>query len=241
MNCQHCRRPRHPRVYQNGVDSSGNKIIVDESGVGGRQTEPGECNRRSAAGLHECMKIELEFLREVRAGQAKTITKLHDDNQVLKKTVADMTVDLKKAEEREKCPLVKVPEFDWVAHAAEELKYWISRTFGIKIWSDTTERCTRILEEVIELAQAHSLPKELVYKLTERVYSREVGDQRQETAGVFTTLVAYAGATGTSLKEVTEAQMNVLRTTPVQHFRNKQLAKHADGVALSPEPAIGDV
>lgn len=241
MKCAHCLRPRHPRVYENGMDSSGNKIIVDESGVGGRQVEPGECNRRSAAGLHECMKIELEHLRQVRTTQAKTITKFHEDNQVLKKTVDALVVDIKKAEEREKHPLMKVPEFDWVVYAAEEMKYWISRTFGIKIWSDTTERCTRVLEEVIELAQAHSLPKELVYKLTERVYSREVGDQRQEAAGVFTTLVAYAGATGTSLKEVTEVQLNVLRNTPVQHFRNKQLAKHADGVALPPEPATGDV
>lgn len=228
-NCQYCQRPQTPRVFKDGTkDSEGHDIIVDESGVGGRQSLPGECNRRSAAGLHTCMQLELDLLRSIRPAQSITIQKQYESILTLRKTVQDLTTQLGESEGKK--------SIDWVTEVGVRLKLWVIKNFGSTSWTDSIERCLRLLEETIELAQAEGIPRHLVSRLANRVYGRPIGDRNQEVAGVATTLIAYARSNTISLEQVCNDQIRRIELTPVEHFRIKQSEKHAAGVGLFPEP-----
>lgn len=71
---------------------------------------------------------------------------------------------------------------------------WMKGTFTRAITLDRTERADRFLEESLELLQANNYSKERALALVDYVYSRPVGEARQELGGVMVTVAAYANA-----------------------------------------------
>lgn len=267
MNCERCWRPLSPRVYLDGKDNDGNPIKVDESGVGGRQSLPGECNRRSATGLVQCMELELGILRSIRMAQAETITKQHDDNQVLKKTVLDLQSQLGIGEQQheilkrtvvtlgtqvETClselgicttALARsgpctVPHLEvFYKEFSERFKHWTVRAFGKEVWFNRQERALRLLEETFELCQAIGISYYLIEKLLNRTYSRPIGEVSQEVTGVFNCILALAASQNLDLPLIYEKEVKRLEEGNVLFFREKQALKYADGVGLYPTPS----
>jgi hypothetical protein len=73
-----------------------------------------------------------------------------------------------------------------------------------------------------------------VFKLVAHVYDRAPGNPPQEAAGVATTLLAWAAATGEDLEGLVAVEVNRIQLIPVETMRARQAAKAAAGVALAP-------
>lgn len=78
----------------------------------------------------------------------------------------------------------------------ERVSAWIHHAFGPEVASDKTERSWRFLEESLELVQASGVSVEDAQKLVAYVYSRPVGELKQEVGGVMTTLATLCSAHG---------------------------------------------
>jgi len=71
---------------------------------------------------------------------------------------------------------------------------WVYDALG-RIYGIPRERALRLLEEVIELTQAHGCNLKMVHALVDHVYARPVGTPEAESAAVVFALYAYFGAT----------------------------------------------
>lgn len=105
-----------------------------------------------------------------------------------------------------------------------DVRAWMAQCFGWAIASDVRERGDRLLEEVLELLQAHGYDKTRIPTLVEYVYGRPVGDPPQEMGGVLVTLSAYADAT--ELNMATCGDMELRRIwTKIPEIQAKQRSK----------------
>lgn len=81
---------------------------------------------------------------------------------------------------------------------------WTLLAFGQEITLSRREAALRNLEESLELAQALGLTPADVSAMTTYVFSRPVGDIRQEIGGAFTTLCRVATTESVDLQEAGE-------------------------------------
>lgn len=110
---------------------------------------------------------------------------------------------------------------------------WVQRTFGAELLAPQ-ERVARLLEEVVELAQAEDLPEERALALVRHVYSKPPGSPLQEVGGVGVTLLAYCGSKGISADTAERMELDRVLSLPAEHFRRRQAAKANAGVAAEP-------
>ena len=101
--------------------------------------------------------------------------------------------------------------------------------------SSVDERCRRFLEEAIELVQAAGLPESMAQRLVAHVYSRPVGEVRQEVGGAMVTLAALAHAL---FVDAGDAAVDEMRRIERPEVRERVRAKQAEkDVALAAEPS----
>jgi hypothetical protein len=113
---------------------------------------------------------------------------------------------------------------------------WVLGTFGHSVLMNRRERAMRVLEEALELAQAEGLGVVDVQRLTERVFSRPVGEPGQEGAGVAVTLFAWASSAGASVEALMREELaRIEHPAMVERIRKKQAEKQAAGVGVLPE------
>jgi hypothetical protein len=105
----------------------------------------------------------------------------------------------------------------------EAVKQWAVNAFGEASLA-VHERVARLLEEVIELAQAEQFPPDQIARLVDHVYSKPPGSREQEIGGIGVTLLAY---------EAEEREVLRVMSKTLEHFRARQNAKAAAGVALA--------
>jgi len=101
---------------------------------------------------------------------------------------------------------------------------WLFQCFGHKISSDKLERADRLIEEALELVQAVGYPEERVKALLQYVYSRPMGEPRQEVGGVMVTLAAFCWSYGIDLDEAAQTELARI-WTKIDAIRAKQAAK----------------
>lgn len=128
------------------------------------------------------------------------------------------------------------PADGWIQASVAKMANWTATRFGAEVLASRRERAARVLEEAIELAQAEGLSIAKCERILEVVYSKPVGDPSQEAAGVGTTLLAWAAATGVDLQATIQAEINRIHSLPVDHFRKKGIEKKALGVTGDEEP-----
>lgn len=85
---------------------------------------------------------------------------------------------------------------------------WVLRCVGSKLACDELERQDRFLEEVLEALQARGYDLGRVSKIARYVYSRPVGEIRQEIGGIMTTLAAWCKVLGFDMVEAAEAELS---------------------------------
>lgn len=122
---------------------------------------------------------------------------------------------------------------------------WMGQCFLPSLYSNMTERGDRLLEEVLELLQAHGYDKARVPTLVDYVFGRPVGDPAQEVGGVMVTLAGYCWVAGMDMHAAGDAELARINHPEVMaKIRAKHEAKNAlhfdtplPGNAAAPIPA----
>lgn len=113
---------------------------------------------------------------------------------------------------------------------------WAETNFG-SIARNRDERAARLVEEAIEIAQAENVPLEIVKKISDRVYSRQSGDVRQEIGGLAITLDALAENLGIDAQVEAQRELDRILSLPKDWWTRKHAEKVAAGTAdLTPSP-----
>jgi len=105
---------------------------------------------------------------------------------------------------------------------------WMGQCFLPSLSGNMTERGDRLLEEVLELLQAHGYDSARVPTLVNYVFGRPVGEPAQEVGGVMVTLAAYCSVAGLSMQADGQAELDRINQPEVMaRIRVKQEAKNA--------------
>lgn len=96
--------------------------------------------------------------------------------------------------------------------------------FGAEISADKTERNHRFLEESLELVQALGCTASEAHQLVDYVFSRPIGEPKQEVGGVRVTLSALCNASGIDEDLAAIDELNRIWTV-IDMIRAKQAAK----------------
>ncbi|HEL3804538.1 TPA: hypothetical protein UMT99_000603 [Stenotrophomonas maltophilia] len=105
---------------------------------------------------------------------------------------------------------------------------WMGQCFLPSLYSNMTERGDRLLEEVLELLQAHGYDKARVPTLVDYVFGRPVGEPAQEVGGVMVTLAGYCWVAGLDMHVAGDAELTRINQPEVMaKIRAKQEAKNA--------------
>lgn len=81
-----------------------------------------------------------------------------------------------------------------MTHFQDAVDAFMQACFGAAISADRPERSHRFVEESLELGQALGCTREAAHQLVDYVFSRPVGEPRQEVGGVMVTLAALCNA-----------------------------------------------
>lgn len=105
---------------------------------------------------------------------------------------------------------------------------WMGQCFLPSLYSNMTERGDRLLEEVLELLQAHGYDSARVTTLVDYVFGRPVGEPAQEVGGVMVTLAGYCWVAGLDMHAAGDAELARINQPEVMaKIRAKQDAKNA--------------
>jgi hypothetical protein len=108
------------------------------------------------------------------------------------------------------------------------VSWWMDQCFLPSLYSNMTERGDRLLEEVLELPQAHGYDREGVATLVDYVYERPVGEPAREVGGVVVTLTGYCWVARQDMHAAGEAELSRINQPDVMaKIRAKQEAKRA--------------
>lgn len=102
---------------------------------------------------------------------------------------------------------------------------WAVRCFGLSHVQSPTVRVERCVEEMVEAAQSISVPKEVVLKIVEMVYSKKPGDFLQEMGGVSMTLAVLCESQGWNIEDLLVMEINKVHTNPPEYYRNRNKMK----------------
>lgn len=105
---------------------------------------------------------------------------------------------------------------------------WMGECFMPSLYSNMTERGDRLLEEVLELLQAHGYDQARVATLADYVYGRPVGEPAQEVGGVMVTLAGYCWIAGLDMHAAGSDELaRITQPEVMAKIRAKQEAKNA--------------
>lgn len=111
------------------------------------------------------------------------------------------------------------------------VKVWLLACFGPKLSADLVERNHRFLEEALELVQSLGCTDHEAHALVDYVFSRPVGEPRQEMGGTMVTLAALAQASNLDIAADGEEELS-----RVWGLIDRIRAKHAAKPQFSPLP-----
>jgi hypothetical protein len=110
---------------------------------------------------------------------------------------------------------------------------WVREAFGDEIARDGIERALRVVEEVVELAQAVGVSAGALHHLIDYVFARPVGEEGQEIGGCFVTLYALAEARQIDADAQFEAELaRIQRPEVIARVRRTQEEKRQSFVAV---------
>ena len=105
---------------------------------------------------------------------------------------------------------------------------WMAECFIPSLYSNMTERGDRLVEEVLELLQAHGYDPSRVPTLVNYVYGRPAGEPGQEVGGVMVTLAGYCWIAGLNMHAEADRELaRITRPEVMAKIRAKQEAKNA--------------
>jgi hypothetical protein len=133
--------------------------------------------------------------------------------------------------------VVAAPEHDQSFQS--RVRPWLIACFTEDFDSEEHAREARFIEEAIELFQAKGRSFDELISVAKYVYSRPIGEVRQEVGGVMTTLAALCIVSKLDMHEAGEAELARI-WTKVDAIRAKQAAKprHSPLPGATPGEAV---
>lgn len=101
---------------------------------------------------------------------------------------------------------------------------WAVKCFGEDVVNNKTERAHRFIEESLELVQAVGVSRAECEQVLDYVYSRPVGDVKQEIGGTIITLSVLCSIFDVALDEQAETELERI-WEKIDKIREKQLNK----------------
>lgn len=102
---------------------------------------------------------------------------------------------------------------------------WGVRAFGHEHMTNSPLRALRLVEEVIELAQAAAVPRDKLLELINIVYSRPVGSLYQEIGGTMVTLLVFCKLHGINPQDALRTEIRRVLSHPAEHFAKRNQEK----------------
>jgi len=103
---------------------------------------------------------------------------------------------------------------------------WFRKCFPDPKYKNVRERTFRFTEEALELAQAAGANREEIINILDHVYSRPVGEFKQEVGGVMLTLSALCSVHNVSLHYAANRELARIDTKEmISRIREKQATK----------------
>lgn len=109
---------------------------------------------------------------------------------------------------------------------------WARASFGDQAYVSTPERALRVLEEAVELAQACDVPRDVIERTIERVYSKPKGEPAKELAQVGLTSLVMACNLGENFYGIVEEELNRVQAYAGVYWVNRHRDKVKAGVTL---------
>jgi hypothetical protein len=109
---------------------------------------------------------------------------------------------------------------------------WVEDTFGP---TTILERIDRLVEEVVELAQAEGTHHQTLHRIIKHVYKRPPGVPSQEVGGIGMCLLAYCATAGISADTCEQAELARVLGVSADVFRQRQNVKADAGIGLRVE------
>lgn len=100
---------------------------------------------------------------------------------------------------------------------------WVIEVFG-QAAMDLPERTRRLVEEVLEFAQAADLPRETAHRLVDYVYDRDKGGVVSELGGLSVALLAVYASLGESFDRLVQDELDRIETPEIR-ARSQRRAK----------------
>lgn len=126
-------------------------------------------------------------------------------------------------------PMVAIDLQDVDTHQAL-IAQWVEASWGRRVLMDRKERLDRLIEEIIELAQAEDYPEDRIAAITNYVYRRPAGEVKQEVGGVYVTFMGYGHAAGVDVHACGRTEIARVLTIDREKLRAKHAAKVAQGI-----------
>ena len=105
-----------------------------------------------------------------------------------------------------------------------KVEIWVRHCFGAVVEADKIERNHRFLEEALELVQSCGCTASEAHQLVDYVFSRPIGDKRQELGGTLLTLSALSSAQSILLDDAADTEL-IRCWQNIEKIRAKQAAK----------------
>jgi hypothetical protein len=106
---------------------------------------------------------------------------------------------------------------------------WGIDAFGKDHMTSVEQRGLRMVEEAIEAAQAAGCDPAALHHLILYVYSKPVGDLRQEVGGTQVCLMALANAAGFSADQAEQQEIERVISQPAEHWAARNRVKNEAG------------
>ncbi len=173
-------------------------------------TPPDRCSHRRAEALNEAVHVALSVHAPALSQRKRDAVSSHVRQQLI--------------DSHTSCNALTDPAQSFQGDVAT----WMGQCFPPSLSSNMTERGDRLLEEVLELLQAHGYDSARVPTLVNYVFGRPVGEPAQEVGGVMVTLAAYCSVAGLSMQADGQAELDRINQPEVMaRIRAKQEAKNA--------------
>lgn len=106
---------------------------------------------------------------------------------------------------------------------------WLKACFPDVVVQNRAERGARVLEEVIELAQAMGTSRELAHRIVDRVFDNPPGEAEQEVGGAYVTLSVAASVLELDAQECWTKELHRIQGR-IPEARARQALKVEQGI-----------
>lgn len=110
---------------------------------------------------------------------------------------------------------------------------FVSRTFGTTNLESRHERCLRLVEEAIELAQSEGVKDTVIHTIADQVYAKPLGIPQKEAGGVGVCWLAWTIAADANPVDLVTAELDRIEADGYRAIaRVKQAVKAGNGTGL---------